>query len=113
MYAILTRPDVATSVSMSARFLQAPRQAHMKFALKILSYLHTTKDLSLVFTKTKQPKLICYADSSFADDAETCRSRYGFLIFYGNALISWKSKLGAGVKLSTAEAEYVLSLIHI
>ena len=110
MYAILTRPDVATSVSMSARFLQAPRQAHMKFALKILSYLHTTKDLSLVFTKTKQPKLICYADSSFADDAETCRSRYGFLIFYGNALISWKSKLGAGVKLSTAEAEYVCAM---
>ena len=110
MYAILTRPDVATPVSMAARFLGSPRQAHLIFATKILRYLHTTKDLKLTYTKSQKPTLICYADSSFADDVETCRSRYGFMIYYGNALISWKSKLGGGIKLSTAEAEYVSAL---
>ena len=72
--------------------------------------MYATRDLCLTYTKTEEPDLICYADSSFADDTETCRSRYGFLIFFGNALISWKSKLGAGIKLSTAEAEYICAL---
>ena len=110
MYAILTRPDVCTAVSMSARYLNSPTQAHFIFATKILRYLNATKSLCLTYTKSKEPNLICYADSSFADDVESCRSRYGFAIFFGKALISWKSKLGPGVKLSTAEAEYICAL---
>ena len=110
MYTLHTRPDVATSVSMAARYLSAPRQSHLVYATKILRYLYTTKDLKLTYTKSAKPELICYADSSFADDTDSCRSRYGFQIYYGNALISWKSKLGSGVKLSTAEAEYVCAM---
>ena len=46
-------------------------------------------------------------DSSHGDDTETRRSRFGYLIYFGNALVSWKSKLGSVVTLSTAEAEYM------
>ena len=106
-YAVLTRPDVATSVSMAARFLHCPTEDHMKFARKILRYLHDTKEMKLTYQKTQNPDLVVYADSSHGDDTETRRSRYGYMIFLGNALICWKSKLGSGVKLSTAEAEYV------
>ena len=107
MYTVVTRPDVATAVSMAARFLHNPTQAHMKFARKILRYLYDTRDMKLTYKKSENPDLIVYADSSHGDDTETRRSRYGYLIFFGDALVCWKSKLGSGVKLSTAEAEYV------
>ena len=107
MYAVVTRPDVATAVSMAARFMHTPTQNHMKFARKILRYLFDTKDKKLTYSKTENPDIVVYADSSHGDDPETRRSRYGYLIYFGNALVSWKSKLGSVVTLSTAEAEYV------
>ena len=73
MYAVLTRPDVA------ARFLHNPTQAHMKFARKILRYLYDTRDMKLTYQKSENP-----------DDTETRRSRYGYLIFFGDALVCWK-----------------------
>jgi hypothetical protein len=46
-------------------------------------------------------------DASWAADHATRRSRYGFAVYYGNALVSWRSKLHSCICLSTAEAEYV------
>ena len=47
-----------------------------------------------------------YADSSWADDADTRRSRYGYALYVGKCLVSWRSKLHSCIALSTAEAEY-------
>ena len=107
MYSVVTRPDVAACVSMASRYLNEPKQAHVIFATRVLQYLYATREMKLVYTKTQNPELKVFADSSWSDDPDTRRSRYGYLIFYGDALISWKSKLHSCVALSTAEAEYV------
>jgi hypothetical protein len=48
-----------------------------------------------------------YVDASWAADRDTRRSRFGFAVFYGRALVSWRSKLHNCVSLSSAEAEYI------
>jgi len=45
--------------------------------------------------------------TSWADDKDTRRSRYGYAIYLGSSLLEWKSKLHACITLSTAESEYV------
>jgi hypothetical protein len=108
MYALITRPDVAAAVSMVARYLAKPRVAYMQAAQRILRYLHHTRAMCLVFNKIEVQKLCvtAFADSSWANDVDTRRSRYGYAVYVGKSLISWRSKLHAAVALSTAEAEY-------
>ncbi len=106
MYAVISRPDVACAVSIAARFLSKPRDAHLKYAKRILRYLYHTRDLCLTYRKTKNPQVTTYVDSSWSDERDERRSRFGYAIFYGKALIHWKSKLGVTRALSSTEAEY-------
>ena len=107
MYTLITRPDVATPVSMCARYLAEPTKAHLNYAFRILRYLIHTQRLCLTYSYTPNPILEAYVDASWADNKDNRRSRFGYAIYFGNALISWRSKLQKCVCLSTAEAEYV------
>ena len=108
MYTLITRPDVAAAVSVCARYLAHPRQAHMNAALRVLSYLHQTRHMALTYHAVDMAhlRITVYADSSWADDADTRRSRYGYALYVGKCLVSWRSKLHSCIALSTAEAEY-------
>ena len=108
MYTLITRPDVAAAVSTCARYLSKPTQAHFDAAKRILRYLFHTRDLPLVFNKcgSELLRITAFADSSWANDVDTRRSRYGYAIYVGKSLVSWRSKLHSCVALSTAEAEY-------
>ena len=108
MYALITRPDVATAVSICARYLQAPRQIHLDAARRILRYLYATRNMPLVYPRVSPAELqvTCLVDSSWQNDVDTRRSRYGYAIYVGRALVSWCSKLHATVSMSSAEAEY-------
>ena len=108
MYALITRPDISTAVSMCARYLAQPRQAHLEAAHRVLRYLYHTRAMPLVYNQVdaKDLRITIFADSSWADDVDTRRSRYGFAVYLGKALISWRSKLHSCIALSTAEAEY-------
>ena len=107
MYALITRPDVAAAVSMCARYLQQPRQVHLEAAKRVLRYLHHTRTKELVYMQSKgKLKVVCFVDSSWGNDVDTRRSRFGFAIYVGRCLVAWTSKLHAALSLSTAEAEY-------
>ena len=45
MYTLITRPDVVTAVSMCARYLALPRQAHLEATKRVLRYLYHTHTL--------------------------------------------------------------------
>ena len=92
---------------MCARFLETPTTGHLNISRRVLCYLLTTRDMSLTYTRSSSPKLLAYVDSSWAADPDTRRSRYGFAVYFGRALISWRSKLHGCVSLSSAEAEYI------
>ena len=52
-------------------------------------------------------KLEALSDSDFANDKDTRYSVYGYIIYFCDIPVAWKSKFMKSVVLSTTEAEYV------
>ena len=106
IYLTNTRPDLTFVVSVVNQFMHAPRTAHMDAVFHILRYLKTCPSLDLFFSSGVQSGLSCFTDADYAGSETDRRSTSGFCTFYGNHLISWKSKKQAIVSTSSAEAKY-------
>jgi hypothetical protein len=73
------RTDIAFAVGYLARAMSNPTDLHHQYALQVLDYLYTTKDLVMrfatlvgdlsfdVYSKTTNLGLHAYSDASFAD----------------------------------------------
>uniref|UniRef100_A0A2N9IGT2 Integrase catalytic domain-containing protein n=1 Tax=Fagus sylvatica TaxID=28930 RepID=A0A2N9IGT2_FAGSY len=72
----------------------------------ILRYVKTSPGLGLFYSAGHQSGLSCFTDADYAGSQTDRRSTTGLSTFYGNHLISWKSKKQAVVSRSSAEAEY-------
>ena len=108
MYLMLcTRPDIANAVGCVAKYCESYDSTHWIAVKRILRYLKTTSNYSLVFTGNERSKLTCYADASWADDLDTRRSTTGYLFKLNGNLVSWKSQRQTTVALSSTEAEYM------
>jgi len=105
-FLVHTRPDIAFSVQHLSQFMQQPREPHMAATLHVLHYLKGTSTLRVFLNRTPSFDLLAYCDADWASCPHSRKSVSGFVIFLGNALISWKSKKQATLSLSSAEAEY-------
>ena len=110
MYAVsLTRPDGAYWIGRVSKYMNNPSQAHHKAVKNGLRYLKQTQGLGLKFggRDIHELKLEAFADADYASDKEKRRSLSGYVIMFGGAAVSWKSKQQPCTAQSTAEAEYV------
>ena len=106
-YLTCTRPDIAYSVGVVSRFMEAPKQSHWKAIKRILRYIQGTKSLGLFYSRTTDYKLLGYSDSDWCGDVDDRKSTSGYLFFMGDTAFTWYSKKQPIVSLSTCEAEYV------
>ncbi|MCH81290.1 copia-type polyprotein, partial [Trifolium medium] len=109
MYLLATRPDLAYSVCLVARFMDRPTEVHFTAVKRILRYLKGTLSFGVLY-KSNVTKKLClkgWSDSDYAGDVEDRKSTTGYLFKLGSAAISWSSKKQPIVTLSTTEAEYV------
>ena len=108
--AMCTRLDLAHSYSKLARYVNNLGLNHLKALQQLFGYIKGTTEYELTYTTTgselEQP-LMAYSDADFAGCLDTRKSTGGYLIFKGNNLIAWQSKLQGNITLSTTEAEYV------
>ena len=100
------RPDISYAVGYLARFSDKYSSVHWNQAKKVVRYLESTKNCSMVYRKSSL-KITCYVDASFGGDGIDCRSTTGYLIYLGDNLVIWKSSKQKTTALSTAEAEIV------
>jgi len=110
--ALTIRYDIIFSVCyLSQYLLSAPAQV-IQGAKHIFRYLVGTREFALTYeSKTFQPQLVMYVDSSLANCSETYRSYQGWLIYFNSSLITWKSGRQKTVATSSMEAEiYSLSM---
>ncbi|XP_047314378.1 secreted RxLR effector protein 161-like [Impatiens glandulifera] len=106
-YLTCTRPDIAYSVGIVSRFMEEPNYTHLKAIKRILRYIRGTSSLGLLYSETKEYKLIGYSDSDWCGDIDDRKSTSGYVFYMGDTTFTWISKKQPIVTLSTCEAEYV------
>jgi hypothetical protein len=105
-----TRPDIAFVVNKLCKFMANPGEVHWQALKHLLRYLQGTKSLGLTFdfrnTAAIVPGVHGYSDASFADCPDTSKSTVAYVFFYGEAILSWYSKLHTYVTTCTNHSEY-------
>ena len=103
-----SRPDLANAIRELTKVLDGATTAHYKAMLRVIRYVFDTERYGLLLNPNgKTPvEVIAYSDSEYGGDRDTRISVYGYKIYLNGALISWKSKSGKSVTLSSTEAEY-------
>lgn len=104
--AVLTRPDIAFSVSFLSQFNNCNNDYHWKCAKRVLRYLQGTKDYCLRFVRSNKG-LEGFVDADWGSNKIDRKSYTGFVFKLSEASISWKSSKQKTVALSSTEAEYM------
>lgn len=99
-------PHGHNAISLLSQFNENPGLNHWKAAKRVLRYLKGTKDMKLVFQKTRE-KLEGFADADWGNDTDDRRSYTGYFFKLANAAISWSFRKQKSDALSSTEAEYV------
>lgn len=107
-YIVNTRPDLAYSVGVVIRYMEAPNREHWAAVKHILRYIKGTVEYGCRYEKGTElkPILLGFSDSDFAGDVEDRKSTSGVVYFLGNNLVTWTSQKQKIVALSSCEAEY-------
>ncbi|XP_065621638.1 secreted RxLR effector protein 161-like [Quercus suber] len=102
-----SRPDIAFSVGVCARFQAAPKESHLTAVKRIILYVNGTSDYEIWYTKDSNECLVGYSDADWAGCIDDRKSTSSGCFYLGNNLVSWMSDEQNSVSLSTAEAEYI------
>ncbi|KAK4400602.1 hypothetical protein Sango_1166300 [Sesamum angolense] len=89
-----TRPDIAFSVNLLARYSSTPTKRHWNGVKHILRSLRGTSDMGLYFERHENAKatnLVGYSDAGYLSDPHKVISQSGYVFMYGGTAISWRS----------------------
>ncbi|KAD3336516.1 hypothetical protein E3N88_32035 [Mikania micrantha] len=106
LYLQATRPDITYAVNVLSQFVVDPRQNHLNAAHRVLRYLKASPSQGILLPQDGGHNLATYCDSDRLGCPFTKRSRTGYLLLFGGAPVSWKTKKQSVVSRSSAEAEY-------
>ena len=104
-----SRPDILFGTVLVNRYMEAPTMTHLKAAKRILRYLKGTLHYGLLYSPSKDFKLVGYSDSDWARDTNDRTSTTGFVFYMGDTAFTWTSKKQPIMTLSTYEAKYVFA----
>ncbi|CAI7796605.1 unnamed protein product [Closterium sp. NIES-53] len=102
-----TRPDLAYSLSLLARYvaLCRHRKVHWDAAKRVLFYLCSTSGMGLVLGGKCSVVLTRHSDASWADDQAAQHLSQGYTFSLGSGSVSWSSTRSSSVLSSSYEAE--------
>ncbi|XP_031116482.1 secreted RxLR effector protein 161-like [Ipomoea triloba] len=100
-----TRPDIAFSINLLARYSSCPTQRHWNGIKHIVRYLQRAVDLGLFYAKDSKLELVGYADAGY--DPHKARSQTGYLFISAGAAISWRSTKQTLVATSSNHVELI------
>ncbi|XP_059291968.1 secreted RxLR effector protein 161-like [Lycium ferocissimum] len=105
-----TRPDIAFSVNLLARYSSSPTWRHWNRIKHILRYLKGTIDIGLFYANKGSTDIVGYADAGYLSDPHKARSQTGYLLTCGGTAISWRSTKQSIVATSSNHA--AIKAIH-
>lgn len=103
-----TRPDISYAVNFLSRYQHAYNITHYRYALRVLKYLNTTKNLRLSFIKNRSSvPIILYSDADWASDKIDRKSTSGAVLEVFGNFVNWFSRKQRIVALSSTESKYI------
>jgi len=105
-YLTFTRPDICFAVNRVCQFIHAPTNSHWAAVKHILCYLKGTTSYGFHITRGSSFALHGFTDAEWAGSIDDRKSTGGYLVFFGQTPISWKSGKQRTVARSSTEAEY-------
>jgi len=105
-YLTFTHPDICFAVNKVCQFMHAPTDSHWAAVKCILRYLRGTTSHGLHITRSSSFALHGFTDADSAGSVEDKKSIGGYLVFFGQTPISWKSDKQRKVACSSTEAKY-------
>jgi len=105
IFLTVTRSDITFTFGVLSRFMHQPKEIHWIAALKILAYIKSSPEKSLLYKKHEHVRIFGYSDSEYAGDKGDRKSTTGYCTFVGGNLVTWRSKK-QDVSRSSTEAEY-------
>ena len=107
-----TRPDILQSLSECAKFQTNPGPRHYQAAMRILFYLHHTRQHRIMWNSSgKKPgepwHLEVFVDADWANDPDCRRSRSGYVIRANGNTLAYGTGLQPKCSSSTPVAEYI------
>ena len=106
IYLTITRPELCYAVHILSQFMQAPTEAHMEAARRVLRYLKGNPGQGLLLKADADLNVFAFCDSDWGACPLTRRSLTGYFVTIGGSPVSWKTKKQSIVSRSSAEAEY-------
>nr|GEY05190.1 ribonuclease H-like domain, reverse transcriptase, RNA-dependent DNA polymerase [Tanacetum cinerariifolium] len=106
-YPLHTRPDLSYYVGLLSRFMQEPRDQHMKAIRQVLRYVKGTKDYGITYKHNGGNKIHGYNDSSYGVNTQEGKGTTSIIFYYGESPISWSTQKQATVALSSCESEFI------
>ncbi|XP_074374479.1 secreted RxLR effector protein 161-like [Apium graveolens] len=107
-YLVHTRPDIASSVGITSRFMERPTVLHRNVVTRIIRYVQGTLQFGLVYTKNSGNNVLTgYTDSDLAGSLDDRWSTGGMCFYLKESLITWVSQKQRCVALSSCETEFM------
>ncbi|XP_047318270.1 secreted RxLR effector protein 161-like [Impatiens glandulifera] len=88
---------------MVSRFMEELNYTHLKAIKRILRYIRGTSSLGLLYSQTKEYKLIGYSNSDWCGDIDDRKSTSGYVFYMGDTTFTWLLKKQPIMTLSTCE----------
>ena len=112
-YITCTRPGILFGIGLVSHYMEAPMMTHLQTAKRILLYFKGTLDYGLLYSPSKEFKLVGYSDSEWTGDTDDRNSTIGFVFYKGDTAFTWMSKKQPIVTVSTCEVEYVATTFGV
>jgi hypothetical protein len=107
LYLMASRPDIAFSVGVCARFQANPKESHLTVVKCIIRYVNATINYGICFSRGTNIVLAGYFDADWAGNADDRKSTAGGCFYVGTNLVAWMSRKQALISLSPAKSEYI------
>ena len=91
-YLTITRRDISFHVSVVSQFLQSPCDSHWDVVIHILCYIKGTPSQWVLYENRGHTQIVGYCDADWVCSPADRRSTFGYCVFIGGNLVSWKSE---------------------
>jgi len=92
LYLIASRPNIAFSVGVCARFQANPKESHLTIVKRIIKYVNDTINHGIWYSRVTNLVLASYFDADWGGNADDRKSSSGGCFYVGTNLVALMSR---------------------